>query len=510
MRQQSAAYAPFPAVRDVDFRVQFDLIDTAAKDNATATASGSETFTAPGNVIDDTTEAAGKWATLERNLWALDGSAEVLPSNAASLDNGWWSNVLSGADAKFGEGAEPEIEFSFSSAVSTIGFTLFFDDKAEQYPTKIRIVATGADGAAISDKTVQTFGAKQVIDMPIKDYTAIKFVFLETFLPYRRVKMQEIIFGIIQTFDKDSLASARLKYGADIAAEKFPSREFAFTFDNSDKKYNLLNPSGIYEYLQNRQEITAIVRIGGEAVDMGKFYFTSAAAKDSAVTAQITANDIVLELDGETFDTGSSTTKTLALAVADVLAEKDVQTNFVGDCGSAIVGMTIAVGTTKREAIRLLAQAAMCSVWVDRDGVMQFANLTAADTAVSQLTADELYNYDGVSVSAKVDAVVVKSKNPLVENSQEQTYTAGTSGATKTINNSCVTAATGQAVANWLLSCYKRRKNYAVKNRCDPAVEVADTIKIADAYGQSGNAAVTEISISYDGGIYANTSAIGG
>lgn len=509
MRQQSAAYAPFPAVRSVDFRVTFELIDTEANGNATVTSSGYESFTAPENLLNDVSEAAGKWATLENNLWALDGTFENLPASDAG-DNGWWSEAVSGADAKFSEDSLPEIYFTFSAPVSTIGFSLFFDEKAEQFPTKIRFVATGADGKTISDKTVETSGASQIINMPIKDYTALQISFLETFLPFRRVKMQEIIFGIIQRFDKDNLASAKLKYGADLAAETFPSRELTFTFDNSDKKYNLLNPTGIYEYLQDRQEITAAVRIGGEDVDMGKFYFTAAAAKDSAVTAQITANDIVLELDGETFDTGSNTTKTLSLAVADVLAGKNVQTSFEGDLGAAVVGMTIPTGTTKREAIRLLAQAAMCSVWVDRDGVMRFANLSVAETAASELTADELYSYDGVSVSAKVDAVVVKSQNPFVDGAEEQVYIAGTSGAAKTISNPCVTAAAGQAVAEWLLSCYKRRKSYSVKNRCDPAVEVADTIKIADAYGQSGNAAVTEISISYDGGVYANTSAIGG
>ncbi|MBQ3860836.1 MAG: hypothetical protein II779_09920, partial [Clostridia bacterium] len=62
---------------------------------------------------------------------------------------------------------------------------------------------------------------------------------------------------------------------------------------------------------------------------------------------------------------------------------------------------------------------------------------------------------------------------------------------------------------DWLLVMSNWRKQYAVKNRCDPAVEIGDTLEIADAFGNDGLALVTGIEISYDGVLSAVTEAAG-
>lgn len=104
MRQQSGTYDPFRAVRKVDFRIRFDLIDTEAKGNAAVSASSEEPFAAAENVLDDILDASGKWATLEKNLWTLDGSFDIMEASAPG-NNGWWSAALSGDDGRFEDGA---------------------------------------------------------------------------------------------------------------------------------------------------------------------------------------------------------------------------------------------------------------------------------------------------------------------------------------------------------------------------------------------------------------------
>lgn len=502
MREQSSSYNPFPAVRDVDLTVRFALIDVDATDNATVTASGSEPFAQPEAVIDGIGGSDGDLATLELNSWTLDGTKETLGGREL---HGWWSDSFSGDDSTFAADDPAYINFSFSAPVSTIGLTLYFDETSGQWPTKMRLSARNSS-VLVGIETVELSGYIQTIELPLQNYTSLKIEILETFLPGVRAKMQEIVFGIVRTFGKNSLAGATMKYGADIASESFPSRELKFTFDNSDKKYNILNPEGIYAYLQDGQEITATVSIGGEPVEMGKFFFSAVEAKDSAVTAQITANDDAIALDGETFDGGSNTQTTLRSAAMTVLGP-GATIQCIGSVGENIVRMAVPKGTTKRETLRLLAQAATCSVWIDRDGIVTFARLIVAEAPQSEITADELYSYDGVSVSEKVDAVALKVKNEF--SGAETTYTAGAGKTVKTINNPCVAESEGQTVAEWLLSCYGRRKRYAVKNRCDPAVEVADTVRIADAFARRGNAVVTGIEITYDGGISAKTSGVG-
>ena len=77
------------------------------------------------------------------------------------------------------------------------------------------------------------------------------------------------------------------------------------------------------------------------------------------------------------------------------------------------------------------------------------------------------------------------------------------------VSNPCVADENGQAVADWLLAGFKCRKRYAVKNRCDPAVEIGDTLKIWDIFDNRENAVVTGIDLSFNGGLYAITEATG-
>ena len=48
-----------------------------------------------------------------------------------------------------------------------------------------------------------------------------------------------------------------------------------------------------------------------------------------------------------------------------------------------------------------------------------------------------------------------------------------------------------------------------MKNRCDPAVEIGDTIAAADIFGNLENAVVTGVEVNYDGTLRAVTKGVG-
>ncbi len=137
--------------------------------------------------------------------------------------------------------------------ISTIGFTLYFDGAAG-LPTSIRITTYEADQTTVIEQ--QTFANNKaffVAEMPVQNYYKVTFEFLATSKPYRRVKVTECLFGIVQLFDRNSLESVSISYDADIISEALPSRQLTFAFNNVDKKYNLINPTGLYAYLQEGQ-----------------------------------------------------------------------------------------------------------------------------------------------------------------------------------------------------------------------------------------------------------------
>jgi hypothetical protein len=506
MRITSPTFAPFAAERYVDFTVRFELLDVNARDAAVPSVSGRESVSQLEQLTDMVDEMGGKYVTLEPDSWALDGTYEIMPADVAGIQTGWWSDVLSGADGAFA--VPPYLSFEFGgAAISTIGFTLAFDGITDNYATSIRVTCYALDGTTIiAQETHENNDAMCVLDMPVQNYYSVKFEFLATSKPYRRIRLCECLFGIVQRFNRHSLESADLVYAADPLAEAFPSRQLVFNFNNIDKKYNLINPSGLYAYLQEGQDIYAHAVINGEAVDMGTFEFTRAEGRDDDIIGQIVANDYVLSaLDSALFAGGSNTTATLQNAVNAVLAGTGIATSLATP--SYTVSMAIPPETTKREAIRLLAQAAMCSVWVDRDGVLQIRPLTVAEIEDDELNADRMASLGGIRVSEPVQTVRLIVRNVFTE--AEAEYIAGAGTKEKTYENPCVAAANGQAVANWLLAQNNKRVRYDKPNRGNPAVEIGDALKIYDAYGENRNAVVTEQHITFDGGLSAKTKAVG-
>jgi hypothetical protein len=174
-----------------------------------------------------------------------------LPDDISTAQTGWWSGL---SDAEGAFDTPPELSFYFGGIViSTIGFTLYFDGAAG-LPTSIRITTYEADQTTVIEQ--QTFANNKaffVAEMPVQNYYKVTFEFLATSKPYRRVKVTECLFGIVQLFDRNSLESVSISYDADIISEALPSRQLTFAFNNVDKKYNLINPTGLYAYLQEGQ-----------------------------------------------------------------------------------------------------------------------------------------------------------------------------------------------------------------------------------------------------------------
>ena len=93
------------------------------------------------------------------------------------------------------------------------------------------------------------------------------------------------------------------------------------------------------------------------------------------------------------------------------------------------------------------------------------------------------------------------------------TYSSGESEDTGTntamYENPCIAPGKEQDVCDWLLTAANWRKKYAVKNRCDPAVEIGDILVIEDAFHNDDAAIVTGLDVTFDGVLSCVTEAEG-
>lgn len=509
MQHVSHTYNPYPDSQRVGVEVTFKLVDTAAENNATPSTNGANAISNLSQLTDENNRPTAKWATLEEGLWITDGTWSILPNDLGDTPIGWWGSALSGDDCTFA--VNPTLTMELSTPASSIGYTMQFDDRAMQWASQVKITAYSGS-TQLSQKTVSSGGPLLTVDMPVEGYDKVVFEIIKSNNPHRRVRLYSVLFGILQAFDARTIVKATWKAGCSASCESVQIREFTFTFDNSDQKYNFANPSGIYKYLQDGQVIRSAIIMDGERVDMGTHYYQRAEAQDESLTAEITSNDRFYWLDSDTYEAGESGTWTLSEALTAVLGS-GVTVDASATIGARTVNKCIPTGTTKREAVRLLAQAARCTCWIDRAGVLIFRELSIG-VPVDTLDEDNTDSMDGLKVDEKVDCVKLKVTDNFHYNSVDDRveartteYTSGSGSNILTIDNPC--AYSGQDVADWILAVRQRRLQYECKNRGNPAVEIGDTITIYNAFDESGNAAVYEYEMEFDGDLTETTKALG-
>ena len=526
MRRTSETYEPFPRVRTVDALISFEVLaKTLNKRDITSSGSAARLGT-PADTVNGAPELGAKYGTFERYGWPLDGSCSLFPDTDPAAEAGFWSLAVSGEDGSFS--SPPALRFELPEDTATFGWTFHFDPKGGVRASRVRAVCFDASGSVIDEgeAAVDGFGAEGFetgscggwsFNRYVEGYRAVEFTFFGTNLPLRMLRLSEVDFGVTKRFTRDSITDARIRYGMAPDGSAFPAKKITFSFDNADGAFNVLSPTGVYQYWRNGQVLRARLKVGDEEIHMGTFSVTKAEIGANRLLAKVTAHDECYALANQRFYPGELAARPsvrLDEAVSRVLAGWDLTVDY-GGLEAEPVSCAVRNTHDKRSMLRLLAQAARASVWIDRDGVVRIRRVVTAEAEDAVITADELYNWSGVSVAEEYTGAVLTVERELEKDEDgdpvEERYAAGISddegSATAVYANPCVAPGRGQPVADWLLTAANRRKKYAVKNRCDPALEIGDTVKIADAFCNDDRAVVTGLDIVYDGALYAVTEA---
>lgn len=500
-------YNPYTDTRRIELSFSFGVVAPEAAELAVPASSAQSTVSVIGQTVDGVEQMSGDYTSLEKNMWVLDGSRELYPGE----QTGWNSAVLSGDDGAYS--SAPYLEFTFPENQDSYGFTLIFDDtQPENHPAEIVTTTWGANGAQLGTTTTHPTDYTHVVSLPTQDYRRVRFTFTKSAIPHRRVRVCGVRFGVRYDYNADTIEGVEIRQSISPFAESLPSAEVEATVDNSEQLYNMVNPSGLYAYLQDGQFMDWTIAVNGDAVYMGRAYFITAESEDGGLTASITFNDWLYVLDNVEYTGAGSGTWTLKAAVTALLAKVSDKFTAVYDTGldGVVIGNTVPENTSIREALRLCAQAAMCTCYIDRNNALHFtrpALSTPADEwtldvqhSAAQIKVGQLYNSIKLTAGQSADGedVVYYSRN-IVSDDIERIYE---------VSNPCVTPALGQQVANWLLAWVQRRVSYELTTRGNPALDLLDTAKIDDVYGVNGNAIITQLDYSYDGGLTCDAEAI--
>lgn len=440
--------------------------------------------------------AAHRYATLEHNLWTLDGTRKVL-GDVVKTDHGYiYPNIgyASAEDAGSVTLVLPEVH-----NVTIPGVTIWWCSEFGEYPSAFTVTACNGDTVVAQTSVTGNTEQKVLVDIEMSGYDRVTVTVDEWYLPNRRCRVEKIILGHILAFTKDNILSYTHEQAGDINSGELPKNSVTFSIENIDGRWNPANPTGIEKYLMERQRLT--VRYGMdidglvEWIDAGVFYLSEWNAPANGIEASFVARDALEYMMHDKY-TGI-TSGTLYAIVSAALTQANLPEDVVVIIDDALKQYSATIpdsmkDSTIAEVIQYCANAAGCVMYQDRGGVFHIERL--AHDGYDYTILDEFsFSYPEIELSKQLRNVVVKYGE------SEYTLPVSTAGENQTLTNDLIsTVAQAAEVAEWVKDSLETRKNISGEFRADPCVDCFDLVKIETRYGNMA-AILTDIKYTYNG-----------
>lgn len=234
-------------------KVKFNIVDPET--NPDLSSNSEEIFSDLDNIKETTIAQTKNYATLEKNFWLLNDSQPIYGSE--ELEQTYVSSYMSDKNCLFSDKAC--ITLTSRVYLTTLGLTMVFDSIDKNYAKKLKVKAY-RDSTMIMDKdyTLSSYSDRLIFadNEELVRWNKIEIYFIESSLPYRRIRVNQLLFGIMETYTDENLISAESKEKTTMINSELPTHTFKFTIDNMNKLFNPDNPQGWYRYILQQQPIS--------------------------------------------------------------------------------------------------------------------------------------------------------------------------------------------------------------------------------------------------------------
>ena len=474
-----------------EMHIEIDCTVTEAGVQESATISGTDESDISNTIsaLYDTTKSI-KYATNELNLWALDGTFTVAPDTPPYADFGYISDIDSTGSIT--------IKLPAVHASATSGLTINWGGRLDEYPTVFTITAKNGNNVVYESTVTDNTEQVSAIFAQLQNYDSITITVHAWSLPSRRVRIEKVTIGHILTFYKKDIFSYTHEQTGHLNSGELPKNSITFTLDNTDGRWNPNNPTGMEQYLSERQRIKVRygldVEDGIEWIKAGTFYLSEWRVPNNGLEASFVARDIFEYLLNETYTGGTS--GTLRDLIWDALDSAGVpdDLDYVLSSSLGNYSATIPEGEhTCAEIVQMCANAAGCVIFQDREGVLHIEPLSVAHSgAVIPLTLS--YSHPEIELSKPLKNVAVSYGD------NNYSLSVGSSGETQTVSNPLVSSeAQAEMIAKWVRDTLTTRQTVRGEYRADPRLDVFDIVAVASKYGDLQNVALTDIRYTFNG-----------
>lgn len=234
-------------------KVKFNIVDPET--NPDLSSNSEEIFSSLDSIKESTIPQTKNYATLEKNFWILNDSQPIYGSE--ELEQTYTSSYMSDKNCLFTDKAC--ITLTSSVYLTTLGLTMVFDSIDKNYAKRLNVKAY-RDNTLIMNKDYTLNSYKKRLIFADNDelvrWNRIEIYFIESSLPYRRIRVNQLLFGIMEIYTDENIISAESKEKTTMINSELPTHTFKFTIDNMNKLFNPDNPEGWYRYILQQQPIS--------------------------------------------------------------------------------------------------------------------------------------------------------------------------------------------------------------------------------------------------------------
>lgn len=499
--------------RRVLLRVVIDIISPDIVFGAGDT-SGQIPWSKPEQLHDKVFGNPAKYATLERDRWALDGTWDLLPDDPAQTvgQMSYIGSVLSGADGTFS--APPWVELQFSGVSVLQACSVYFPDNDYDGLPEDFTVEIKQGGTAYHTRTYtgNTASFVSLEGFTVNNPDAIRVTVTKWSRPGRRMRVVEIVPGVYEAWDGGMIAEFNVKQQGNIAATALPYGTCTLKIDNLSRRFEPRSKNGLFQSIEERQGID--VSLGVRLADgtdeykrLGIFYQFSGGWKtgDNGLTMQWNLVDIIGLLANREFLAPATLPTTLGGWIGALAAQLGVNFKDRWHVDPNYTALPVTVRTAEDvqgkkcgDILRWVCQAT--GTWPRADA--STGDLTAEPlwSEGNRVTLDNLNSYPTMKANGDVAALIF-TLNDGTGTKYIVSGNATSSSETVSIDNPFIkTEAQALAAARLILSTYGGNV-LDLTGRGDPSSEIGDVETVWLDESQATTARLTMQTFQFSGGV---------
>lgn len=331
-------------------KVNYGILDqTIETDTITGEATGETSNSNISNTLSKTTKT--KLAYLEKDYFLLDGSF-IFPLQDTRYNVGWESDSIADEAGNILE-----------------RITYFFGNKHDSYGVQIGFPAESIakdftisyyNGDTIVGSVVVTDNNNQIYSNYNTNLQWNKVVVIFTKVnPLQRARLNDITFGINDTYDEDLLVSITASQAIGLAGDYDESGEFSFEFFN-EGRFNIKDLGDLPIGLQEGLEVVVYTKAKGESEYklFGHYFSSETSVQENGKIVSVSGYDDLYFLNDTVFGKGIVYPKGRSLkAWAEEVAQDANISIVVDDVFDNIISTGYITEVPHREALRLIAEA---------------------------------------------------------------------------------------------------------------------------------------------------------